>query len=73
VFLGANQDSYAAGGDLGIHAGNTSNFTSSPIGVRTAYSGLDRTVSDWRGKSREQRVRDKDDFWSGRKEAEEEL
>ena len=71
VFLGANQDSYAAGGDVGFHAGNTSNFTSSPIGVQAAYSGLDRTVSDWRGKSRQQRRRDKDDFWGGRKEAEE--
>ncbi len=71
VFLGANQDSYAAGGDVGFHAGNTSNFTSSPVGVQAAYSGLDRTVSDWRGKSRQQRRRDKDDFWGGRKEAEE--
>jgi ADP-ribosylglycohydrolase len=71
VFLGANQDSYASGGDLGIHAGNTSNFTSSPIGVQTAYSGLDRTVTEWRGKSRLLRQRDKDDFWGGRKEAEE--
>jgi ADP-ribosylglycohydrolase len=73
VFLGANQDSYSAGGDVGFSAGNTSNFTSSPIGVQAAYSGLQRTVSDWRGKSREQRRRDKDDFWSGRKEAEEDL
>ena len=71
VFLGANQDSYAAGGDVGFHAGNTSNFTSSPIGVQTAYSGLSRTVGEWRGKTREQRRRDKDDFWGGRKEAEE--
>jgi hypothetical protein len=73
VFLGANQDSYATGGDVGFSAGNTSNFTSSPIGVQAAYSGLDRTVGDWRGKSREQRRLDKDDFWSGRKEAEEDL
>ena len=30
VFLGANQDSYAAGGQVGFHAGNVSNFTPTP-------------------------------------------
>ena len=42
-----------------------------PDGVQAAYTGLDRTVSDWRGKSRQPRRRDTDDFWGGRKEAEE--
>ncbi len=71
VFLGANQDSYASGGGLGVHHGNTSNFMPDAAGVQAAYSGLDRTVSEWRGKSRAERRRDKDDFWGGRKEAEE--
>jgi ADP-ribosylglycohydrolase/uncharacterized protein YegL len=71
VFLGANQDSYASGGQLGFHAGNTSNFAASPMGVQAAYDGLGRTVSEWRGKTRAERQRDKDAFWGGRKEAEE--
>ena len=71
VFLGANQDSYASGGGLGVRHGNTSNFMPDAAGVQAAYSGLDRTVSEWRGKSRAERRRDKDDFWGGRKEAEE--
>jgi hypothetical protein len=71
VFLGANQDSYASGGAVGFQAGNVSNFEASPDGVHAAYDGLDRTVSAWRGKSRAERRRDRDDFWGGRKEAEE--
>jgi ADP-ribosylglycohydrolase len=71
VFLGANQDSYASGGSVGFQAGNVSNFEASPDGVHAAYDGLERTVSAWRGKSRALRRRDRDDFWGGRKEAEE--
>ena len=40
------------------------------MGVQAAYSGLNRTVAEWRGKDRETRQRDKDDFWGGRKEGE---
>jgi Mg-chelatase subunit ChlD len=71
VFLGANQDSYEAGAGLAMAAGNVSNFAPSPGGMAAAYDGLDRTVSEWRGKSRAQRRRDVDDFWAGTKEAEE--
>ena len=70
VFLGANQDSYATGGSVGFQAGNVSNFEASPMGVQAAYSGLDRTVAEWRGKDRDARRRDKDAFWGGRKEGE---
>ena len=70
VFLGANQDSYATGGSVGFQAGNVSNYDASPMGVQAAYSGLDRTVAEWRGKDRVARRRDKDAFWGGRKEAE---
>jgi hypothetical protein len=71
VFLGANQDSYEAGGALGVGAGNVSNFAPSADGMAATYSGLSRTVREWRGKDRVQRRRDQDDFWGGRKEAEE--
>jgi ADP-ribosylglycohydrolase len=71
VFLGANQDSYAAGGALGVDAGNVSNFRPDAVGLAATYDGLSRTVTEWRGKDRARRLRDRDDFWDGRKEAEE--
>ncbi len=71
VFLGANQDSYLAGGAMGMHAGNVSNFHPDAPGVDAMYGGLSRTVSAWRGKTRAARVRDRDDFWGGYKEGEE--
>ena len=52
MFLGANQDSYAAGAGLGMHHGNVSNFSPTPDGVRATYDGLARTVTGWRGKGR---------------------
>jgi len=70
VFLGANQDSYAAGAGLSMAAGNVSNFRPDSAGTAAAYAGLSRTVSDWRGKQRDERRRDVDDFWAGQKEAE---
>lgn len=71
VFLGANQDSYASGAQIGLQSGNVSNFEASPVGVAAAYDGLARTVAAWRGKSRADRRRDRDDFWGDHKEAEE--
>jgi len=71
VFLGANQDSYKTGLRMAMPAGNVSNFRADESGVRAAYSGLDRTVSEWRGKARYERRRDVDQFWGDRKEAEE--
>jgi len=71
VFLGANQDSYHAGAQLDIGAGNVSNFAPSPAGVRATYEGLSRSVGTWRSRSRSERQRERDDFWGGVKEAEE--
>ena len=70
VFLGANQDSYEAGAGLAMAAGNVSNFRADAPGTAAAYVGLSRTVGEWRGKAREERRRDVDDFWAGQKEAE---
>merc|ERR1719158_338936 len=42
VFLGANQDSYAAGGGLGITGGNTQNYAFDGQGVTTALRSLSR-------------------------------
>jgi Mg-chelatase subunit ChlD len=71
VFLGANQDSYEAGAGLAMAAGNVSNFRADSGGTQAAYAGLSRTVGEWRGKARNERRRDVDDFWAGQKEAEE--
>jgi len=71
VFLGANQDSYEAGNLMSMPAGNVSNFRADESGVHAAYTGLDRTVSEWRGKARHERRRDADQFWGDTKEAEE--
>jgi len=70
VFLGANQDSYLEGRQLGLRDGNISNFTADADGVRAAYTGLARATSEWRRKPGSQRRHDIDDFWAGRKEGE---
>jgi hypothetical protein len=71
VFLGANQDSYAAGGGLGVAAGSVSNYRADSQGVQVAFSSISRGTSEWRGKSPSRRHADRDAFWGGRKEAEE--
>jgi Mg-chelatase subunit ChlD len=70
VFMGANQDSYAAGGDMGMAAGSISNFSASPIGTRTAFSSASRAMAMYRRKGRPARLADQDDFFGGVKEAE---
>jgi von Willebrand factor type A domain-containing protein len=71
VFLGANQDSYAAGDGLGVAAGSVSNFRADGQGVQVAFSSVSRGTSEWRGKSKSRRHAERDEFWGGRKEAEE--
>ena len=72
VFLGANQDSYASAGSLGISSGSISNFDATPRSVAAAYGGLSRATREWRGKAAQMRMVDKERFWGDRKEAEEE-
>ena len=71
MFLGANQDSYAAGGAMGMHAGNVSNFHPDARRRRRHVRRPQPHGSAWRGKTRAARRRDRDDFWGGHKEAEE--
>jgi Mg-chelatase subunit ChlD len=70
VFLGANQDSYATGAQLAMPAGNVSNFRADAVGVAAMTDGLSRSVTEWRRKPRDQRRRDGEQFWGGKKEAE---
>jgi ADP-ribosylglycohydrolase len=71
VFLGANQDSYAEAGSLGLQSGSVSNFRPTAAGVGAAYAGLSRGTREWRQKSAYMRLADKERFWGDRKEAEE--
>ena len=68
--MGANQDSYAAGDQIGMAAGSVSNFAASPMGARTAFSSASRATAMYRRKGRTQRHADADEFFGGIKEAE---
>ena len=70
VFLGANQDSYATGGQMAMAAGSTANFAASPASVAASYRGLSRSVGEFRRKDRARRLAEADDFWGGVKESE---
>jgi Mg-chelatase subunit ChlD len=70
VFLGANQDSYATGRDLDFADGSVSNFLATPDGVLAAWDGASRVVRQYAMKTRQQRLRDRDDPWGDVKEAE---
>lgn len=73
VFLGANQDSYAAGWGIGLGAGSVSNYIADDAGVGAAYRGLSRATREWRGKSRAGRSVDAQRFWGDVKEAEDDI
>ena len=48
VFLGANIDSFAVGGSIGVSARNTMNYTNTSAGVRDAYMSMSNCVSNFR-------------------------
>jgi Mg-chelatase subunit ChlD len=70
VFLGANQDSYAAGRELGYDPRSTQNFAATPDGTRRAFASLSRASSSRRDKLARHERFDKDDYFEGTKEAE---
>jgi uncharacterized protein YegL len=70
VFLGANQDSYEAGGRMGVDATHTSNFAASPAGMKAAFASVDRSVGSYRAKPRAARPLQQEDWFEGIKEAE---
>lgn len=75
VFLGANQDSYAEGGSLGVSVGNTQNYAQSAAGYATAFSSTSRSLSTRRETMMMAgpEAVNNDEFFDGVKEAEEEL
>ena len=73
VFMGANQDSYTESDKIGLDDGNVQNYAADSDNIAMAYQSMNRATSDFRGKSRSQRIADKADFFGGFKEAELEM
>jgi Mg-chelatase subunit ChlD len=71
VFLGANQDAYQEGGQLGVDARSTSSWSATPHGTRLALSSVSRSLGAFRAKDTLARAAQRDDFFEGVKEAEE--
>jgi hypothetical protein len=73
VFLGANQDAYAAGHAIGYDARAVQNFAADGAGARLAFASLSRATRAYRGRLRERGEFDRRDFFDGEKEAERDL
>ena len=73
VFMGANQDSYAEGGKIGLAGGNVQDYAATPESVDLAFASMSRATGEFRSKTRNQRVADKERFFGDVKEAEEAL
>jgi hypothetical protein len=48
VYLGANQDSYAAGSAIGIRSNSTMNFMANTDGINAMYASLSTSTSNYR-------------------------
>lgn len=48
VYIGANQDSFAVGGSLGVKTSNIANYVSSNVGTKSMYSSLDGMTKGYR-------------------------
>ena len=73
IFLGANQDSYATGQDLGIKGKNTSNFAATGRGTKAAWGSVNRAMSEYRTLTPEAKLGRKANFYNDIKEAEEDM
>lgn len=63
LFLGANQDSFATGSQLGMHGGNVRNFAATSSGIRDAVDLAADTVAHHRARPSETRRSAKDDLF----------
>ena len=73
VFMGANQDSYAAGGGVGFGDGNIQDFAATSASVRDSFSEFGRSTVAYRSKPSYRRTTDRHDFFEGQKLAEQAL
>lgn len=71
VFMGANQDSYAEAGRLGMDAGSVQDFRGDKQGVHLAFGSMGRAVGEYRKGTYKERARRRKAFFAGKKEAEE--
>ena len=70
VFLGANQDSYETGSQLGLDDGSIQNFRGDKQGMRAAMSSFDRSLDEYRRAPRAEKLNRKQNFYNDLKEAE---
>ncbi|MCC5953019.1 MAG: VWA domain-containing protein [Acidimicrobiia bacterium] len=70
VFLGADQDAYATGERLGVHRGSTSGWDRNADGADAAFRSVSRGLRTMRSKPSAARRHDRDDFFDGHREAE---
>jgi len=73
VYLGANQDSYAAGGRAGFDGRSVQNFEASAEGVDLAFRSMSRSMIREKGKMMRGEARLPVDFFEGEKDAEQRL
>jgi len=73
VFLGANQDSYATGRRLGIRRGGIQNYGATREGFEAASGSWSRGLMSRRSAVAARRVPNRDDFFDGVREAEEQM
>ncbi len=73
VFMGANQDSYAAGGGVGFGDGNIQDFAATSASVRDSFSEFGRSTVAYRAKPSYRRTTDRHVFFEGQKLAEQAL
>ena len=66
LYLGANQDAFEAGGDLGISRGNISNFAADSVGSALAFQDLNANISAHRASLRSGGERKTSDLLSQR-------
>jgi hypothetical protein len=66
TYLGANQDAFQSGADLGISAGNVSNFIADTDGTVAMFSDLSTNVTAMRSAKRRGKKVDKDALFSVR-------
>jgi len=73
VFMGANQDAYTTGRELGIPEGNISNWDASDDGARVAQRSVSRALAARRVAPNAAPAASRSEFFGGVREAEEQL
>ncbi len=67
VYLGANQDSFEVGHDLGVADGSVANWAATPAGHREAVREVSYAALSYRAKPRQARKLDRDEFFERNK------